>query len=275
MSQQVQKNGVILAKPMFVTFDAYGTLYTPKKPIHELYCSFAIEHGIIPESSDIQVYEQRFLSAFKNNFSKYPNYGKNVVGPIRLPQLDDWWDLVIRDTFDLSHGGEVASTTYTFVQDLLADFKSTKVYDSFDDVVPLLDWLRHHHIPMGVASNTDRNAIDVLNLFGFLKWFSPENIFLSYDMDVLKPDKLFFDKIRQAATPDEVAPSSCWHIGDELSKDFTAAYNAGWSSILVDRQNKHGFFGSQMGKLRSRIVNDRQVVVRDLKEVSNVFGATE
>jgi hypothetical protein len=71
-------------KNLLLAFDAFGTLYTPKIPVHENYGRFAQKHGV-----DIMSYDEvksQFRDAFKEASKKHPNYGKATgLG------AEKWW----------------------------------------------------------------------------------------------------------------------------------------------------------------------------------------
>jgi hypothetical protein len=72
-------------KNLLLAFDAFGTLFYPKQPIHQQYGQFAARYGI-------ECFEQRqsvmetFRQAFKDESKKNPNYGK-VTGL----GAEGWW----------------------------------------------------------------------------------------------------------------------------------------------------------------------------------------
>ena len=72
---------------LVLTFDAFGTLFTPREPIGQSYADTARRHGLSGFTND-QI-ASTFRDAFKQEQKKAPNYGKQVgMGP---PQ---WWSNV-------------------------------------------------------------------------------------------------------------------------------------------------------------------------------------
>ena len=70
-----------------LTFDAFGTLFTPREPIGQSYAETARRHGLSGFTND-QI-ASTFRDAFKQEQNQAPNYGKQVgMGP---PQ---WWSNV-------------------------------------------------------------------------------------------------------------------------------------------------------------------------------------
>ena len=84
-----------MARPnLLLCFDAFGTLFRPKRPIAQLYSEVARQHGIAGFSDgDLQ---SSLLAAIKDEGKRNPNYGKATgLGASR------WWTNV-RTFFYLS-----------------------------------------------------------------------------------------------------------------------------------------------------------------------------
>jgi hypothetical protein len=74
-------------KHILICLDAFGTLFTPRVPIHVAYAKAAAQHGI--ECGDTETGSEvnsRFKVAFKNESERNPNYGKaSGLG------AEKWW----------------------------------------------------------------------------------------------------------------------------------------------------------------------------------------
>jgi hypothetical protein len=72
-------------KNLLLAFDAFGTLFYPKEPIHKQYAHFAERYGIEVFKSKVSM-KQSFKTAFKEESRAHPNYGKAVgMG------AEKWW----------------------------------------------------------------------------------------------------------------------------------------------------------------------------------------
>lgn len=72
---------------IILTFDAFGTLFTPRESIAKSYANAARDFGLSGFTDD-QI-ASSFRNAFKEESSKAPNYGKKVgMGATR------WWSNV-------------------------------------------------------------------------------------------------------------------------------------------------------------------------------------
>ncbi|KAG7844719.1 hypothetical protein KL941_003459 [Ogataea angusta] len=191
-----------LPRCSLLTLDAYDTLYTPREPIAIAYNRIAGANNT-DAVMDPGEFKQKFKSAFRSVWQKYPNYGKAVDMPI-----DTFWHHVL---FTL-YGGD-----YGFINEIIRHFETREAYKVFDDVQPFLNSIKNSKVKTCIASNADRRIvrliIDEFELGNFLK---PEDIFLSYDLGVSKPNSRFFKLILehvQRRNPTNV--DEAWHVGED------------------------------------------------------------
>ncbi|KAF2021531.1 hypothetical protein BU24DRAFT_417170 [Aaosphaeria arxii CBS 175.79] len=254
----VQKRNLLLA------FDAFGTLFAPKKPIPEQYGYFAALHGI--EESQWKTHRDIMMSfgkAFKDESRKNPNYGRATgLG------AEKWWANVITKTFDpfLKPGQQVPQALVT---DLLTQFSTDRGYSLFPDVIPFFQMLRNcksrplerwkwDRTVVGIVTNSDDRVPGILQSFGLevgnrrfdiaerVIANSQEDIdfvILSYDVGYEKPDRPIFDaaveSLKQMLAKESQGQSiedfEKLYVGDEYEKDYVGAKNAGWNAIRLDR----------------------------------------
>lgn len=72
---------------LLLCLDAFGTLFTPTRPIAITYAEAAARHGVpTGGAANAQRVHERFKSAFKGETSRSPNYGKATeLG------AEKWW----------------------------------------------------------------------------------------------------------------------------------------------------------------------------------------
>lgn len=69
---------------LVLTFDAFGTLFYPRRPIGQQYAEVARRHGLSGfTDQDVGI---GFRNAFRSEKKKHPNYGK-AVGM----DANQWW----------------------------------------------------------------------------------------------------------------------------------------------------------------------------------------
>ncbi|CCH46056.1 hypothetical protein BN7_5644 [Wickerhamomyces ciferrii] len=125
-------------------------------------------------------------------------------------------------------------------------FSSDLGYSGYDDVSKFLSkYSQRDDVLFIASSNGDPRVIEILKSLDILQHF--HKVYLSYDIEVSKPNKEFFEyilddlmknvEVLQNSSREEIF-ESIWHIGDELENDLEASGKAGWKSILIDRQNQ-------------------------------------
>ena len=75
---------MMMKERLFLTFDAFGTLFTPREPIAKSYAITARKYGLSGFTDD--EIALRFREAFKQQSKFSPNYGKKTGMEPR-----QWW----------------------------------------------------------------------------------------------------------------------------------------------------------------------------------------
>ncbi|SCV02137.1 LAMI_0G16204g1_1 [Lachancea mirantina] len=231
-----------LQLPKIITFDAYNTLYSTTLPVMEQYCLAGKKYGIDAKPEELT---QRFPSVFKNLRIQHPNYGKNTG-----ITANEWWTLLIQNVF------KPHQVPPEMIEHILTVFEGFGAYSIYPDLLDLLRSIRKKSpdTVLGVISNTDPIMYKLLKNIGLNVYFD-NNIYLSYDIDLSKPDVRLFDHVLkdivkkrpnllEAMTLQELR-GHCWHIGDEKMNDMIGPCNAGWVGILLDRANKYHYFNEE------------------------------
>ncbi|KAI4626147.1 uncharacterized protein J4E87_004647 [Alternaria ethzedia] len=262
-------------KNLFLCLDAFGTLFTPTKPIPTTYAEAALKHGIAintPEPAT-QV-SSSFKSAFARLSSEHPNYGRATgMG------AEKWWAKVIKETFTPFLDPNETFPKY-LVPELLHTYSSRKGYTLYPDVLPFFRMIQHmktHRIRhgashglwpwdktiVGVITNSDDRVPRILSSLGVNMgpWHYPvlrapgpkdgeydiDFTVLSYDVGAEKPDRRIFaaaedmldQKLKAASmVGDEDFRAEEFekvYVGDDIHKDVFGAQDAGWSSVLLKR----------------------------------------
>ena len=86
----------------------------------------------------------------------------------------------------------------------------------------------------GVLSNGPAtHQWDKVKSLGLLQWIKEENIIISGDVGVIKPDERIFRVAEEKAQNKKP-----WMVGDSFESDITGAYKAGWRSIWINRRRR-------------------------------------
>lgn len=213
-------------RPRLITFDAFGTLYTPKGSAGQQYKEVAARYGV---NVSVEEAEGRFKHAYKQMMSDYPNYGKK-----QNLSVANWWKQLVRLTFaDKNLSEQAVSTLYNH-------FHTKEAYHFFPDAYTVLHDLADRSFNVGILSNSDSTMRLTMEDMGIEQLFGASHVCLSYETGYEKPDVEAFQAAqRQMLLEDNTNTANCWHVGDDIKKDFEGALNAGWNSILVDREGDH------------------------------------
>ena len=259
-------------KNLFLCLDAFGTLFTPSQPIPVTYAQIALRHGISTDSPT-QV-SSSFKSAFKHLSSEHPNYGLATgMGAEKwwAKVITDTFTpfLAPNQTFPKYLVPELIHTYssrkgYTLYPDVLPFFRMIRHMKAHR--------IRHgaHHglwpwdkTIVGVITNSDDRVPGILSSFGVNMgpWRYPvkgvsgpkdeeydiDFTVLSYDVGAEKPDQRIFaaaeemleHKLKAAsiASDEDIRAEEFEkiYVGDDLQKDVFGAQDAGWSSVLLQR----------------------------------------
>lgn len=299
-------------KNLLLSFDAFGTLFTPKAPIATQYGEIAKFHGLAGFTDD--ELNASFKRAFRNESKLRPNYGK-VAGL----NAQMWWANVISKTFEpfLKNNESVPKP---LISDLLTRFSTDKGYHIYPDVLPFFEMLRNskrnpsgttdkqnpwpwERTVVGVVTNLDDRASGVLTALGLnvgprkigssAERSTEANVdedisfvVLSYDVGYEKPDRQMFDAAKQLlketlaedSENTELQPVDQFeilHIGDELEKDYFGAKNAGWNALMIDRTGyfKDSFLANEpITSVEVRLGKDGAVDSRKVQVIKDLQG---
>lgn len=106
---------------------------------------------------------------------------------------------------------------------------------AFPEAASVLRELRSRSFGVGLISNWDRSARDVLTAAGLLPLLDP--IVVSSEVGVAKPDPAIF---RIALERAGIAPERCLYVGDNYYDDVVGSERAGMKSCLINRFGREG-----------------------------------
>ena len=115
-----------------------------------------------------------------------------------------------------------------------------------DKTISILERAKKNNVKLGIITNGPSEhqwmKVDVL---GVEKWISRENIIVSGDLGINKPDKRIFEVMQEKL---QLGVESLYYIGDSLENDIVGANNVGWKSIWINRYNKEYPPGTEIYK---------------------------
>lgn len=105
----------------------------------------------------------------------------------------------------------------------------------FEGVHQALDGLKANSVRLGIISNWDETAREVLSSTGLADYFDP--IIISCEVDCTKPDPRIF---RLALDCAGVSAHECLYIGDNYYDDAVGSRAAGMEALVLNRFGKLG-----------------------------------
>ncbi|TKA22094.1 hypothetical protein B0A50_08472 [Salinomyces thailandicus] len=230
-------------KPLLLCLDAFGTLFTPIRPIAHQYTEVARTLGHTNFTA-AQVGEA-FKAAYKHEARERPNFGRAVIHKTFQPLV-----------------GEGREVHPELAPRLLARFASGEGYELRPGTKRVLRGLREmrrqREVVVGVVTNSDDRVPDVLASLGVevspLRYgggeadatgerqWDVEFTVMSYDVGFEKPDARIFAAaegmlgLLPRCRGMDLEGWEKVYVGDEYGKDVVGAMNAGWRSILVEAE---------------------------------------
>lgn len=159
---------------LLITFDAFATLFHPRRPIPELYASVANSYGLSETPIAPATLQTAFKTAYKAESKAYPNYGREMVLRGEYGGPKQWWSGVIKSTFANALDKPDLQLPAGMVDRLIETFASQEGYCLYNDVQPFFDQLRKYKtqqsgfdcVVTGVISNSDDRVSTVLRSLG-------------------------------------------------------------------------------------------------------------
>ncbi|POY70570.1 hypothetical protein BMF94_6485 [Rhodotorula taiwanensis] len=277
-----------------VLLDAFGTIFSPREPVHVQYAAVARSYGLLVE--DVQV-KTAFKDAFKLQAQRHPLYGKRSRPPL---EPSEWWATVILDTF---RGAGISEAQLTPIAgklstELVERFWGAAGYDLHGDVEPFLRALHSLPCPPSgsahstawnssssfpapvVVSNTDPAVVKILDSLGVLEnrfeirqaGIREDQVFTTWQLEEDKKEVRFWDEVLRRLRRDEpdLSPNEVLVIGDELVSDYKTPRLAGYRTLLLRRDlanGEHARASYDDEKAGPAVVD----TVRDLVEVADLI----
>ncbi|GAA5924526.1 hypothetical protein JCM1841_004610 [Sporobolomyces salmonicolor] len=244
-----------------VCLDAFGTLFSPRRPVFEQYAQVARQHGL---TVDEGLVKDGFKQAFKQWARSHPLYGKHSDPPL---DSSAWWAGVIQDTFRFAGvpPEELAPVHIALSTALVQRFWGEEGYSLHSDALPFLRSLRmlpspssdptSAFPPPAIVSNTDRAVAKILRNLGVTEdmcgngGIRASDIWTTWELEKEKKDVRFWEEVlrrlrrtsEKAGGPEpELRADEVLVVGDELLSDYETPRKAGFRSLLLRRPSAEG-----------------------------------
>ena len=105
-----------------------------------------------------------------------------------------------------------------------------------DITVSILELAKKNNVKLGVITNgPSEHQWAKVDALGVEKWIPRENIIVSGDLGINKPDKRIFEHAEKKL---DLNKNKLFFIGDSLENDVIGANNADWNIIWINRYNQ-------------------------------------
>lgn len=130
---------------------------------------------------------------------------------------------------------------YEITEEEALEFQAAYARNQANLIMPectkkLLDELKEKGIVMGTITNGpsahQRKKVNALHLE---QWMPQENLIISGDIGIIKPNRGIFDVARERAGAEE---NEMWFVGDAYLNDIIGAKGAGWHALWINRWKK-------------------------------------
>ena len=105
-----------------------------------------------------------------------------------------------------------------------------------DITISILELAKENNIKLGIITNgPSEHQWSKVEALGVERWINKDNIVVSGDYDINKPDVRIFEIMKEKL---QLPIDSLYYIGDLLENDIVGANNAGWKAIWINRYKK-------------------------------------
>ena len=99
--------------------------------------------------------------------------------------------------------------------------------------ISILELAKENDVKLGIITNgPSEHQWAKIKALGVEKWIAKENIIVSGDYGINKPDVRIFEIMKEKL---QLPNDSLYYIGDSIENDIVGANNAGWKSIWINR----------------------------------------
>ena len=102
--------------------------------------------------------------------------------------------------------------------------------------ISILEFAKENNIKLGIITNgPSKHQWYKVKALGVERWINKDNIVVSGDYDINKPDVRIFEIMQEKL---QLPNDSLYYVGDSLENDIVGANNAGWKAIWINRYKK-------------------------------------
>ncbi|KAL3283880.1 hypothetical protein HHI36_018049 [Cryptolaemus montrouzieri] len=209
-----------------ITFDVTNTILNFTADIGKIYSETGEKYGVKCDPNELT---QNFKRNYKVMNAKNPNFGQGTG-----ISWQNWWNIVVNETFKNCHSDLSDSKLNSISKDLIAEYKKSRCWKPAPGALDLLNYLKDRGVRLGVISNFDPRLHDILSGINMNSYF--KFVLTSYESGICKPNRKIFEKAMTESELKNLRNAECLHVGDTFELDYIGAKSAGWKSFLILRK---------------------------------------
>ena len=206
-----------MTQPLWIVFDAVGTLIEPVPSVAEAYWQIGNTFG---SQYTVQEVRERFGKQFEQSLSNSEGEKHLSNEQIELAR----WKQIVEHVLD-----DVIEMEACFAE-VHSHFSKPEAWQVFADVAPLLQQLKLAGYSLAIGSNFDHRLHDVCA--GHRELTPIDVAFASAELGYRKPSLNFYNELANRLN---VRPAQMLMIGDHEKNDVLSARQAGLSALQIDR----------------------------------------
>ena len=212
----------------FILLDAVGTLMCPCPEVAVAYQRIGQKFGSRLTTQELKA---RFRAALRrqDQLDVPDQTESSATGLDRRPTDNELernrWRSIVSEVFC-----DVVPSSEKLFQSLWDHFSESQNWTLYKDVEPTWTALEKMGCELGIASNFDDRLPRIVA--GMPPLDQCKNLFWSSQIGYPKPSPRFFERIQQQL---DVEPAEILFVGDNPLNDVQGAREAGWDTILIDR----------------------------------------
>jgi HAD superfamily hydrolase (TIGR01549 family) len=213
-----------------VTFDLYDTLVETVPPRWERFAAALERSGMPTDVADVIRADRAGEDHYTIENGRYPMRDRSEaeIQEFRLAQAATYLEAL-----GLPTDAETVRTVQANFWDE-TQRHGQWVYQAFDEIPHVMEYLQEHGIKRAIISNADADVTEFCLRMGFAEQM--DLIVTSALVGWEKPDSRTF---YAALEPLGVSPETALHVGDQHLSDVKGARAIGMAAALIDRYGRH------------------------------------
>ncbi len=234
-----------------IIFDGHGTITYPKKSTLNLYYQICKNYNCFIKTQIIKNQYQNIKRKYYLFLKKQADLNKKITS-----EEDRKYWFYLESKFFESLG--IVANYYKISKQILDNYMNPINQKIYQDVVPILKYLKYRNYKICIITNSDRRYRKILNFHQIDKYFN--HIFISGEIGYKKPNRKLFQYVANYLKSNI---DNFYYIGDQYKLDILSAQKAGISNTILLLRNK-----SKTTKIK---LSRNCEIIHSLKSLKNIL----